>query len=75
MVDELQRSSTRVYVDPVLIANIYTGLGDKDVAIAWLAKGYQQHSPGMILLKRSRVYDRIRSDPRFVDLLRGVGIP
>ena len=36
IVDELQRIGKSAYVDPVLIANIYTGLGDKDLAFRWL---------------------------------------
>jgi TolB-like protein/DNA-binding winged helix-turn-helix (wHTH) protein/Tfp pilus assembly protein PilF len=75
IVDGLQRIAKPLYVDPVLIANIYAGLGEKDLAFTWLDKAYRQHSAGMITLKQSPVYDRLRSDPRFVDLLRRVGIP
>jgi TolB-like protein/DNA-binding winged helix-turn-helix (wHTH) protein/Tfp pilus assembly protein PilF len=75
MVDELQGTSEHAYVDPVLIGDIYAGLGDKDLALVWLEKGYQQHSPGMVTLRWSPVYDRIRTEPGFVDLQRRVGIP
>jgi len=75
VVDELQKISKPAYVDPVLIANIYAGLGEKDLALKWLEKAYGQHSVGMITLKQSPVYDSIRSDPRFIDLFRRVGIP
>jgi tetratricopeptide (TPR) repeat protein len=75
IVDDLQKISKPAYVDPVLIADIYTGLGEKDLAFNWLEKAYQQRSVGMITLKQSAIYDPIRTDPRFVDLLRRVGIP
>jgi len=75
MVDHLRKMSETSYVDPTFIANIYTGLGDKDAAFVWLEKAYDEHSEGMITLKRSPTYDKIRSDPRFADLLRRVGIP
>ena len=75
VVDELQRSSTKTYIDPRYIADIYVILGEKDLALVWLEKGYQQHSPAMCGLKTAPVYSEIRSDPRFIDLMRRVGLP
>ena len=75
--DQLQRLSKRTYIDPRYVANIYIALGDKDSAFVWLEKAYQQHSPAMCGLKWDPVYysDAIRSDPRFLDLVRRVGLP
>jgi TolB-like protein/Tfp pilus assembly protein PilF len=74
-VDELQRRSKQTYVDPWYIAIIYVALGEKDVALTYLEKAYEQHSPGMNGLKIDPVYAPIRSDPRFADLMRRVGLP
>lgn len=72
---ELQELSRRRYVSPVDIAAIYTGLGEKDQAFAWLEKGYQARATRMTFLKVDPQFDSLRSDPRFADLLRRVGIP
>jgi hypothetical protein len=71
----LRKISEASYVDATLIGNIYSSLGDKDAALLWLEKAFEQHSLGMIMLKASPTYDKIRSDPRFTDLVRRVGIP
>lgn len=51
----------------------YCGLGDKDHAIDFLEKAYQQHSRIMSWLKVDPRFDSLRQDPRFNDLLRRVG--
>lgn len=62
-------------VYPELPAYLYAVLGDQDRAFAWLEKGYQQRTHGMPFLKEDPTWDDIRSDPRFSDLVRRVGIP
>jgi tetratricopeptide (TPR) repeat protein len=61
-------------VDPIVIAQAYVGLGDKDQAIAWLEKACEQHSNELTSLKVNPAYDSLRSDSRFQDLLRRVGL-
>lgn len=61
-------------VDPQVIAQAYAGLGDKDQSVAWLEKAYAAHSNELVSLKVSPEYDSLRSDPRFQDLLRRVGL-
>ena len=74
-VDQLQRLSKRIYVDPRYTANIFIALGEKDSAFAWLEKAFEQHSNAMIGLKCDRLYyDPIRSDPRFGALMARVGL-
>jgi eukaryotic-like serine/threonine-protein kinase len=56
-------------------AAVYAGLGDKDQAFAWLEKDFQARSA---LLSRTRWYvpvESLRSDPRYADLLRRMGLP
>ena len=74
-ISKLQRLSQRIYVDPRYIANIYVALGEKDLAFVWLEKAYEEHSPTIAGMKTNWMYDPIRSDPRFVDLMRRAGIP
>ncbi|MGH9755415.1 MAG: TPR end-of-group domain-containing protein, partial [Blastocatellia bacterium] len=55
------------------IAAIYTGLGENDQAFEWLEHAYLDRSGWMIYLKVEPMLDSLRSDPRFIDLLRRVG--
>jgi tetratricopeptide (TPR) repeat protein len=73
--DELREMSKRRYVSPYLIAVVYAGLGDKDQAFAWLEKAYQDRSFFLIWLKVEPCFDSLRSDPRFADLVRRIGLP
>jgi TolB-like protein/Tfp pilus assembly protein PilF len=71
---ELLKQNRHGYVSPVAVAIIYTGLGDKDRAFAWLEKAYQERSYFMANLKVIPAADPLRSDPRFDDLLRRMGL-
>ncbi len=75
MVGKLQQLSRRTYVDPKYIADIYVGLGEKDLALIWLEKAYEEHSPVIAGLRVNWRYDSIRSDPRFADLIRRASLP
>ena len=55
------------------IALVYVGLGDKDRAMIWLNKAYQARFNPSILTRP--VFDPLRSDPRFQDLLHRIGLP
>jgi hypothetical protein len=52
----------------------YSGLGDADEAFRWLARAYQQRGSFMTLLAVAAGFESIRSDPRFADLLRRMGL-
>ena len=56
-------------------AEIYIGLGDKEQALASLEKAYADRSMLLTFLKVDPEFDSLRSDPRFKDLLRRVGLP
>jgi hypothetical protein len=61
-------------VTPVAMVQVYIGLGDKDRAFAWMEKAYQERSYFMACLQVIPVADPLRSDPRFDDLLRRMGL-
>jgi len=73
--DELLELNRRRYVTPVALVQVYIGLGDKDRAFAWLEKAYQERSNFMAFLKVIPMVDPLRSDLRFDDLLRRMGMP
>jgi eukaryotic-like serine/threonine-protein kinase len=57
------------------IAELYADLGDKDQAFRWLNTGYQERDRWLVGLKTDFLLDPIRSDPRFAELVRKVGLP
>lgn len=73
--EQLQRISKRTHINPYYISNIYLALGNRDLVFVWLERAYQEHSSTMTGLKTDPVYsDAIRSDQRFQDLMRRVGL-
>jgi eukaryotic-like serine/threonine-protein kinase len=73
---ELQKEQAeRIYVDPEWIASNYALLGEKDQAFIWLEKGYAEKSGFMAYLKIAPEFDSLRSDPRYADLLKRMGLP
>lgn len=73
LLDELKERSKRRYVSPTVIAFIYTALGEKDEAFAWLDKAYDGRDFMLVLLQVDPTFDPLRSDPRFKLLLQRVG--
>jgi eukaryotic-like serine/threonine-protein kinase len=56
------------------IATVYAGLGDKDQAFAWLEKDFQQRSGQLPFITWWPNFDSLRSDPRYADLVRRMGL-
>ena len=71
----LDQISRGKYVTPYGVALVYAGLGDQDGAFAWLDKAYEGRSHWLVWLNRDPRWDRLRSDPRFADLKKRVGLP
>ena len=57
------------------LAAFYTELGDKEEAFRWLNTAYQERDMSLLGLKTNFVFDPLRSDPRFAELVRKVGLP
>ena len=66
----LQQEAKSHYVSPHLIAEVALGLGDRDLALAKLQEAYALRDPQMPFLGQNVVYDSIREDPRYRELLR-----
>jgi TolB-like protein/DNA-binding winged helix-turn-helix (wHTH) protein/Tfp pilus assembly protein PilF len=66
--------SRRQLLDPIVLVPAYLGNGNRDAAIASLQEAYRQHSNGLTSLKVNPYYDVLRSDPRFQDLQKRVGL-
>jgi hypothetical protein len=69
---QLEELSKQKYVPAFFIAIIYVGLQEKDQAFEWLEKAYQERNPNLVNLKVQPIFDPIRSDPRFANLVQRV---
>ncbi len=56
------------------LALTYTGLGEREQALAWLEQAYEAHAPALVLLNITPALDTLRSEPRFQALLEKVGL-
>ena len=61
-------------VDPMDMAVYNANLGNADTAFEWLEKCYKDRRVGLVFLKTDPIWDKIRNDPRFADLIRRVGL-
>jgi serine/threonine protein kinase len=76
VIDHLKDLSKQRYVAPYNVAVIYAGLGDKDAAFDWLTRAYNDRSYLLpVYLNTDNRLDTLRSDPRFHDLRRKIGLP
>jgi tetratricopeptide (TPR) repeat protein len=76
VLERLQDRATRQHVLPYAFAPLYVGLGENDQAIEALWRDYDERagSHEMVFLKVFPTYDSLHSDPRFIDLLRKIGV-
>ena len=56
------------------LAIVYAALGENDIAFKWLGKSYERHEESLLSLKVDPKADRLRSDPRFIALLKRIGV-
>jgi hypothetical protein len=63
------------YSSAYKIATLYADSGDNDQAFKWLNTAYQERDYNLLGLKTDFLLDPLRSDPRFVELVRKMGLP
>ena len=77
LISEWEKSFARSPRDvrhPYWIATVYTALGEKDQALRWLEKSYEQRFAELVLLSVEPRFDTLRPDPRFTSLLRRMNL-
>ena len=74
VLDGLIAKARREYVPPVMIGFVFMALGDFTQAFEWLERGYAERSNALLYFGVYEVVDPLRSDPRFVDLMRRIGM-
>ena len=74
MIDDLKIRGAKSYVSPYAIAMVYAGLGERDGAFEWLEKAFEVRDEWLVRLRIAPELSNIRPDPRYVELLRRVGL-
>jgi len=72
LVDDLHITAKQRYVSAYHIAEVYLGLGNKDLAYKWLDQAYENRDVELVWLRVNPVFDSLRSESRFTDLRRAV---
>jgi len=75
VLEQLRAASKQKYVPALSLAIVYVGLGEKEQAFLWLEKAYDERTNSLAYLKVQATWDPLRSDPRFADLVRRIGLP
>ncbi len=73
ILDELIKRSEQTYVQATIIAMLYFILEEDDKGFQWLEKGYEEYDSFLRLIRTDKIFDRVRSDPRFREIVRKMG--
>jgi serine/threonine protein kinase/Tfp pilus assembly protein PilF len=74
VLEELDERAQQEYVPAFYPVLIYLGLDDKDQAFTWLERAYEERSTHLVWLKVDPIFDGLRADARFTDLMRRMGL-
>ncbi len=75
ILDQLVTQSTKAYVAPSCVAVVYAGLDERDRMIEWFERAFQDRDAMFVQLLTDPLLSDLRSDPRFADLVRRLGLP
>jgi tetratricopeptide (TPR) repeat protein len=75
LIEVLKNESQREYVSPYDIARYYALMGDRDRTFEWLEKSYSERSGLMEYIRLEDFFEPFHSDPRYIDLLKRMGLP
>lgn len=75
IVRELESKFAKGEADGRDVAVVYAGLGENDKVFEWLEKDFQSHNTSLVELRSEFAFIPLRSDPRFKDLLKRMGLP
>jgi tetratricopeptide (TPR) repeat protein len=74
VINRLQQLSKQQYVSPFHIATVYAGLDERKLALDWLEKSQAERFNWLPFIKVDPVWKNLRSEPRFVQLAKGLGL-
>jgi tetratricopeptide (TPR) repeat protein len=74
-IEFLKNKSRTEYISPYDIASLYAAMDDRDHTFEWLEKAYAEHSGRMEYIKADGFFEPFHSDPRYIDMLKRMGLP
>jgi tetratricopeptide (TPR) repeat protein len=75
VLDEMRELQKERYVAALDFANVYAGLKDRERALEWLERAYEERSAWLVWINCDPRLDWLRDDPRFRAVLRKMGMP
>jgi TolB-like protein/Tfp pilus assembly protein PilF len=75
ILQQLSTTSKARYTPALAFAVVHLGLGEHDEALSWLEKAYEERFNRLAYLRREPIWDPVRHDPRFQELLRRIDLP
>jgi tetratricopeptide (TPR) repeat protein len=75
ILEELKQRRRERYVSAALVAEVHAGLGETEEALSWLAEAERERSPELCWIGVRPAFGRLRAHPRFVELVRTIGLP
>jgi hypothetical protein len=73
--ESLTELAKQKYVSPMDFARLHARLNEKDQAFEWLEKAFKERSSQLIYIRVMDDFKNLRSDPRFNDLVKRIGLP
>lgn len=75
LAEQFKAAAKKRYIPPTYFGMLFAGLGDRDKAMEWLEKAFEERADGLTWLNVEPMLDELRSDPKFLDLIRRIGLP
>jgi len=75
VLEEMKKLSATAYMSPISFSLVYADLGDMDQSYEWFKKGFDDQSEEIVFFHVEPVFDGMRHDPRFAELVRKAGLP
>ncbi len=72
--DRIIEQLKRLYIPPSFLASLYFAIGDKDKGFEFLNKAYDQQDCWLVVLKLGPVFETVRSDPRYIAMLKKMNL-
>lgn len=74
MMEAFKAQAKKRYIPATYFGMLYAGLGDKDQALHWLEKAYEERADGLTWLNVEPMLDPLRHNPRFQELIKRIGL-
>lgn len=72
---ELERWRERDYYSALMIAHVYVGIEDRESFFKWMEIAFRERDPQLVMIKYYQIFDKVRDDPRFQDIVRRMKFP